>query len=121
MPLNIYLKILAVLYGYGALIHAANLAGFGSIDPSAAPWYWRPFDVFYLLLDSATMVGLWRGRRWGVALFLIAAASQLVIYLGFPQLFALDDSARNTNLQLVGAHLLSIALYLLLRRRSAVA
>ena len=113
--LGIYLRILAVLYALGAVVHLGNLLGFGEVPGEVAPRLWVVLDGVYLLLDAVVAVGLWRRRWWGVALFLVAALSQLVLFLGFGSSLAHTPEQRELLDQLVGLHLLTVLVYVVLR------
>jgi hypothetical protein len=85
--MSIYLKILIVIYGYGALIHIADLPSFGHYLGQThgfpfvqMPLAWKIATVCFAILDTIAAIGLWKGTWWGVACFLLAAASQVVMY-----------------------------------------
>jgi hypothetical protein len=93
--MTIYLKILAVFYGYGALLHFADLLSLGhSLGQSHVltfvqmPIAWKIATVFFALVDSIAACGLWTGAVWGVGAFLLAATSQMVMYTVFTAIFS---------------------------------
>ena len=113
--MSIYLKILAVFYGYGALIHVADLLSLGhylgqSHGHSFAqmPLVWKIATLYFAVLNTITAIGLWKGTWWGVACFLLAAGSQLVMYTALTGIFT-------RQLGLVIFHLVTVGLYVLLR------
>lgn len=112
--LGVYLRALGILYAVGALVHLGNILGFGELPWAESPPAWRVADVVYLVLDVAAVIGLWLRTPWGIACFLVAAGSQLVLYLGFPHVFALTDQHRQAIRGLVGTHVLTLALLALL-------
>lgn len=55
----IYLRILAIFYGYGATVHLFNLLGFGELPWQEMPLSWKLGDMFYGIIDPLTAIGLW--------------------------------------------------------------
>ncbi len=47
----IYLRIIALCYFYGAIVHYGNLLGFGEMTWAQAPLSWQIGDIFYAILD----------------------------------------------------------------------
>jgi hypothetical protein len=85
--MSIYLKILAVFYGFGALIHIADLLSLGhyldqthGLSFSQMPLAWQIATIYFTILNTIVAIGLWKGTMWGVACFLLAAVSQVVMY-----------------------------------------
>ncbi len=67
--------------GFGAIVHLANITGFGEKPWLEDPLAWRIGDLLYAPLAIAAAVGLWWIREnWGILLFLLAVGSQFVIY-----------------------------------------
>lgn len=91
---GVYLRVIAVVMAYGAVVHGANLLGFGERPWSEMPLAWRLGDIGYLVADTAVAVGLWRREPWGVVLLLAVIASQFVIYTVFVDRFAFTDEHR---------------------------
>lgn len=87
-PLRIFFRVLAVLFAFGAAVHAANIMGFGGFRWEAAPVSWRVFDIVFLFLDMAVVIGVLLRKGWAVASFLIACGLQIVLYGIFPAEFA---------------------------------
>ena len=54
-----FLRLIAVAYLFGGLVHLGNLLGFGSIPPSQAPVGFLILDVVCLTLDAMVVVGAW--------------------------------------------------------------
>lgn len=113
--LGVYLKILAVLYALLAFGHLASLFGLGEAPPALAPGIWIALHALYVILHGAAAMGLWLRRWWGVALFLVAALSQLALLLGFGSSFVHGSEQRELLDQLVGLHLITVLLYVVLR------
>ena len=91
---RIYLRVLAVIFVWAALVHFANLLGFG--EKPWVPFAWRTGDIVYAVVDTAVAIGLWKRATWGVILFLLAIASQFVIYTVFVEFFAFTTEHRQT-------------------------
>ena len=107
----IYLKILAVFYGYGALIHVADLFSLGhylgqshGLTFAQMPAAWKIATVYFALLDSIAACGLWTAAGWGVAAFLLAAISQMVMYTVLTATFSRQPG-------LVVFHLVTVGVY----------
>ena len=104
LSMSIYLKILAVLYGYGALIHIADLLSAGhylgqthGYTFARMPVAWKIATVYFAILDTIVAIGLWKETWWGVACFLLAAASQVVMFAALtsiPTKFRLESEVR---------------------------
>jgi hypothetical protein len=85
--MSIYLKILAICYAYGALIHISDLLSVGhylgqshGLSFAQMPVAWKIATLYFAVLNPLTVIGLWKGTMWGVACFLLAAGSQVVMY-----------------------------------------
>lgn len=72
--------VIAVFYGYGGLVHVANMAGLSGYDWLDAPSKWQVLDLIYLSLDFVVCVGLLRGWRIAAPAFFIANLSQIALY-----------------------------------------
>lgn len=110
--LKLYLRILALLYAFGACVHFGNLLGFGQVPFAEAPLSWQIGDIVYAVLDTAIVLGLWRRRLWGIICFFIAALSQLVLYISFPDLFAFTDEHYSALQGMVVFHLICLGIFL---------
>ena len=109
--MGIYLRILALIIAYGALVHLANLMGFGEMPWRKMPLTWKVGDIVYGLLDTVTVIGLWHKTTWGIFCFLSAIASQLVIYTVFIDYFAFTSEQRQTIYGLVGTELILLSVF----------
>ncbi|MGC9503096.1 hypothetical protein [Baaleninema sp.] len=114
LPYYLFLRFLAVAYAYSAIVYYGNLLGFGEIPWSEMPQIVQINDIGYALLDTLAAVGLWRKQTWGIALFLLIALSQLVLYLGFPQDFIFSDERQQTVRNFINFHKISLSLFLAL-------
>jgi hypothetical protein len=72
------------------------------------PVAWKIATVYFAILNTIAVIGLWKGRWWGVVCFLMAAVSQVVLYTALTEIFT-----RQTGL--VVFHLVTVGLYVLLR------
>ena len=99
IALDVFRGFIVIAYGFGAATHVGNLVGRGPTPPPGREVLWRRLDVVYLALDLTVVVGVVLGAAWGYAAFFAAAASQLVLYLGFPDSFA---STRDEHRQIRG-------------------
>ena len=113
--MNTYLRILAVFYLYGALVHLADLLSLGQTHGLAFPEMslpWQIGTVGFAAVDLVAAAGLWLRAWWGVMAFLAAAVAQIVMYTFYSATFG-------NHRGLVGFHLATIAIYgvLLIRAR----
>ena len=112
--MGIYLRILAIIIAYGALVHLTNLMGWGEMPWSEMPLTWRGGDIVYGLLDTVTAIGLWQRKAWGIICFFSAIASQFLIYTVFVDYFAFTDEQRQTIYGLLGTELILLSVFLVL-------
>lgn len=83
------LRVLSTIFLISAVVHWATILGidtgaegFASLLPQ------QQFAHGYLaLIEVIAAVGLWFGAGWGVATWLLAAVSELVMHLGFPETY----------------------------------
>jgi hypothetical protein len=107
---------IAVFYGYGGLVHLANMAGFSGYSWADAPTKWQVLDLLYLSMDFIVCVGLFRGWRMAVPTFFAANLSQIVLYtLGASWIMDVPaeflPSGHEMSLgSLVGFHLITLVL-----------
>lgn len=109
--MGVYLKILALLYLYGAAVHCANIFGFGEMAWPEMPLSWKIGNISYGILSLIAFVGLWIKSRWGIASFLLIVVSQLVLYIGFPKWFILDQEDQQDLSILVIFNLVSLIIF----------
>jgi hypothetical protein len=72
------------------------------------PIYWQAAGVVLAVFFPFAAIGLWMLASWGPVVWLICAITEIVMYVGFPQIFGWRIGA-------VAAHLTVAALYLILR------
>lgn len=109
--MGIYLKILGLFYLYGAIVHYANLLGFGEMAFIKEPFSWQIADVSYAILDTFTVIGLWLNTRWGMVGFFLSATSQLILYVGFPDWFAFNREQQQLLWSMVIFHLVTLLIF----------
>lgn len=105
--MKLYLRILAVFYSAGAILHLLDVFNlrleFSSMNPT-----WKAWTVYLLIFDSVSALGLWRQKSWGTILFLVVALSQLMVYTSFTHLFG-------NQYPLVIFHLLTLTIFVFLK------
>lgn len=72
------------------------------------PIYWQAAGVVLAVFFPFAAIGLWMLASWGPVVWLICAITEIVMYVGFPQIFGFRIGA-------VATHLTVAALYLILR------
>lgn len=72
--------IVALFYGYGALVHVLNILGMGGFDWADAPTRWQVLDITYLILDVIVFVGFFVRAKVSIIAFYVAALSPIVLY-----------------------------------------
>ena len=85
-----YLRALGIILLIRALFHWMSVLGMNSWFSTAfldMEMPWRIMTVYFAALDAIAAVGLWFGAVWGVAGFLFAAVTEVVMHLVFPDMF----------------------------------
>jgi hypothetical protein len=100
-----YLRVLALVYLVSGLANWAFIVGMGGDGFDQAMTHVQVATVYFALLEVIASVGLWSGAAWGVAAWLFAAVAELVMHIGFVDLFG---SAWGT----VVFHVLTILAYI---------
>lgn len=113
--MGIYLKILAAAFMVFAGRHFTNLLGFGDIKLEEMTVYWLIANNVYALFFAVTAVGLWTLRPWGVACFLIAVSSQLILYVGFPEYFSGLGDQEQSFQSIINFHISTLGIFFLIR------
>ena len=109
--MGIYLRLLALAYLYGASVHYANFLGWGEMPWLEMPRTWQICDICYGILDPLAFIGLWWKKSWGIGCFFLGAGSQLILYLGFPDLFVLTAEHQQLLWSLIFFHLVSLVIF----------
>ena len=105
---KIYLRILSVFYGAGAFLHLLDIFGL-RLNYAEMSLVWKAWTLFLLIADSAASLGLWNKKRWGIVMFQLIALTELIVYLTFSSTFGKQPF-------LVGFHILTLGLYVILLR-----
>jgi hypothetical protein len=123
IPLNqeqctvkIYLRILAVIYGFAAILHIGSVVGLGRVPFEEAPLSWQLSDIFYGVVDTIAAIGLFKNRPWGIAAFFVAAISEILLFTLVPEWFVVEPAQLTMLRGFVVYHIVAISLYFILRR-----
>ena len=109
--LGIYLRTLAIIYAWGLLIHLGNFLGYGDTTWIQMPSSWKTGNIYLVILDVAVVIGLWKRRPWGVACFVLSAVSRLIVYLGFPDVFAVTEGQKLMLRDLISAQIIALTIF----------
>ena len=101
-----YLRILALLYFFGACLHGLDLIDL-RLHFSEMDFVWKAWIVYLFIFDLIASAGLWMGKRWGIATFMLVAISQLFAYLWYRSFFG-------DQVFLVVFHILTLTLFMVL-------
>ena len=112
--MGIYLRILAFVFAYGAIVHFFNMSGLGGKPWLETPLGWRIGDVIYFVIDTLAVIGLWQQKIWGISLFLLGLLSQFVIYTIFIDYFTSTFEKQQTIYGLLGTEAILILLFFIL-------
>ena len=115
--MKIFLRILATIYAFAAFKHLANILGFGELPWADAPLAWQISDIAYAILDSVAAIGLYRQKRWGIAAFLLAAISEILLFTLVPDWFVLRPEHLLLLRGFVIYHFCAIGIWYWLSRR----
>lgn len=89
------MRLLALIYMVDGLSHWGTIIGYDagatSFDQLAVQW--QVVTVYFAVLMTIAAVGLWFASGWGVATWLFVAVTEMVMYVGFPDLFGQDWNA----------------------------
>jgi hypothetical protein len=72
------------------------------------PPYWRVTAVVLAAFFPFAGIGLWMLASWGPVIWFICAATETLMYLGFPELFG-------QRLLIIGSHVMVIVVYAMFR------
>ncbi len=88
--LTMFLRLSAVVWLVTGLVHWARIVEYlpwrGRVF-SEMPLEWQSAIVFYGVLDLVTAVGLWLATGWGVALWIVAIACQILTHGAMAEIF----------------------------------
>ena len=112
--MTVFLRLLALLYAYGAAVHYAHMLGVGPDAWPDVPRHWKVADVAYAALDTFAAIGLWRRRNWGVLCWVLAALSQTVLYGFFAEDFTVSEEQREALSGMIGFHGITLGVFVAL-------
>ncbi len=112
--MNLFLRILSVLYFIGFVLHLLDLFGL-RLDFVSMSIEWKAWIIFLMIGDLVASIGLWRQQKWAVFLFIGIAIFQLIAYSG------LLDSPMN-QVFVICFHILTVSVYFFLKqvKRTAI-
>jgi hypothetical protein len=113
--MKIFLRVLAVIYAFAAILHIGSVLGLGRVPFAEAPLSWQLSDIFYGIVDTIAAIGLFRLRPWGVAAFLVAAISEILLFTLVPHWFVVEPGQLTMLRGFVVYHVIAITLYFVLR------
>jgi Family of unknown function (DUF6163) len=99
-----YLRSLGLFYFAGGLLHWARIIGILGPGFETMPVHQQVATVYFALLQPVASVGLWFGAAWGVAAWLFSAVAELVMHIGFADLYG-------SAWLVVAFHILTILIY----------
>ena len=110
-----YTKIIAVILGYGAIVHTSNIFGLSGTAWLATPLLWRVMDVLLLIFNIITAVALWRGLTWSIwLLFGGMIVLQILPYTVWRSQFVLKPGDGEVLNGLLGTEILLLSILCLL-------
>jgi len=107
LDIHIFLKVLSVCFLFGGILHLLDLFDL-RLQFSEMNMRWKIWILYLMIFDFIAALGLWKNTRWGIAVFLLIASSQVVAYGFFQELFTPQP-------YLISFHLVSVCLYFILR------
>ena len=114
--MKIFLRVLAIIYAFAAVLHIGSIMGFGRIPFADAPLSWQLSDIAYGIIDTIAAVGLWQQKRWGIAAFFIAAISEILLFTLVPNWFVTEAGQLTMLRGFIAYHLIAIVIYFGLKR-----
>jgi hypothetical protein len=115
--LKFFLRALAVIYAFAAILHIGSILGFGRIPFAEAPLSWQLSDIFYGVVDSVAAVGLFLTRQWGIWAFFLAAGSEILLFTFVPEWFVVEPEHLTMLRGFIVYHVVALTIYFLLRYR----
>lgn len=105
--IGLYLRGVACLLAYGALMHVGNILGWSGTPWLQTPLHWRIMDGVLLAFNAIAAVGLWRRQPWAVILLVLGIVTlQLIPYTIFRAYFIETPDQAQTLNGLIGTELL---------------
>ena len=104
--LSIYVRVLAVVLVYGAVMHVGNMLGLTGKPWMQTPLLFRVMDVVLLVFNLAVAVGLWLRHSWAVVAVVAGLVLlQIVPYTVFRRHFIQTPQDAQTLNGLIGTEL----------------
>jgi hypothetical protein len=116
--MKILLRILALIYAIAAIMHIGSILGLGRMPFGDMPVAWQLSDIAYGIIDTIAAIGLWQQKNWGIAAFLLAAGSEIVLFVFVPEWFTSDPAELTMLRGFVVYHLIAITTFSVLRYSS---
>ncbi|MAF83107.1 MAG: DUF6163 family protein [Gammaproteobacteria bacterium] len=113
--MKIFLRILAIIYAFAAVLHIGSILGFGRTPFLEAPLSWQLSDILYGIVDTIAAMGLWQQKSWGLYAFFIAAISEILLFSLVPDWFVIEPSQLIMLRGFILYHLVALATYFGLR------
>ena len=111
MFLLLLLKLFAVCYLIGAILHVLDVLGLRG--PAIMNLHQRSWLWFLLITEALSAIGLWFVKVWGLLAVLALTAAQLTVFLAWGQEHSLHTAV-------VVLDLASIATYFLFQMRDSL-
>jgi hypothetical protein len=106
-----FMEVIAVLYMVAAFGHLSASIGAGEKAYMRTPIYGKVANFGFVLLDVAVAYGLWYSQPWGVAVFCIAAFTQILFYRLVPEWFAINHGQKIALGNLVSFHAFTLVVF----------
>ncbi|MCF6321757.1 MAG: DUF6163 family protein [Rhizobiaceae bacterium] len=90
-----FVRLIALFYIVFTIqvwMHAIGLMGQSGMGFDTMPVHWRWIIATQCVLHPLTALGLWGLFSWGIAVWLINVAIQMVMYLLFSDLFGFEQT-----------------------------
>ncbi len=108
--MKFYLKMLAIFYFSGAILHMFDLFDL-RLSFSEMNTTWRTWTVYLTIGDLIASYGLWNLKKYGLYSFFLISISQLIAYSFFKDFFG-------NQIFLIGFHFLTLTIYAVLKLSS---
>jgi hypothetical protein len=112
--MKIFLRVLATIYAFAAILHLGSVMGLGRVPFEDAPLSWQVSDIFYGVLDTIAAIGLFKLRPWGIVAFFISAISEILLFTLVPEWFVVEPEQLTMLRGFVVYHIGAIAFYFIL-------
>ena len=109
--MKIFLRILAIIYAFAAVLHIGSILGLGRMPFADMPLAWQLSDIAYGIIDTVAAIGLWQQKRWGIAAFFLAAGSEILLFTLVPDWFTSDPTELRMLNGFIVYHLIAITMY----------